>query len=275
MGLGNLLGNPDKAVLLVRKPNAYPDVKEGMQDIASVIKNKLVAAALLTAGGLHSATAVKEIAKQNQYFYFEFQYNPESITLSSSAGSTQTRQGPSEAGINNITRTNVNANTMLSLHLWFYDLNTKDAFTADKLVLASLADAANAVQAKTCTYSVQKEVEGLMSLLMQHSTRQVIFVYGSTIFKGELEQCEAQYKMFNTGGNPIAAEVSLQIRQSSHYYVEGSKNQKGESYENLDAYDESYWNNALNTFIGNPGNDNTIDTRTMAQKLGGILNLNG
>lgn len=271
--LNNLLGNPDKAVLLVRKPNSIPKKETSASISADISANSALANALLQAKGVHDGDTAKQIANNNHYHYFEFQYNPSELVFNTQAGVSQTRQGAAESGINNIVRTNLPASTSLSFQVWFYDINNKDAFAADKLVLASLTNIVSAVGAFKYTYSVQKEVDGLVSLLSQHSTRMVVFIYGNIIFKGEFESCNARYTMFSPSGNPIAAQVEIQIRQASRYYVDNTMDENGDKIEDLDMYDETYWEAAINDFVGKPGKDVEVDTRPTSQKVGSLINL--
>ena len=90
-------------------------------------------------------------------------------------------------------------------------------------------------------YSVQKECDGLLSLLNFKRLKQVIFVWSNMFFHGELTNVDVSYEMFNKLGNPILAKVRLVIQQS-----DSSKSVKYTS-------DDDQWNAALDIAFAQGG----------------------
>ena len=85
---------------------------------------------------------------------------------------------------------------------------------------------------------MQKQIDGLMALLTQDATRQVIFFWARMCFRGELTSVSTRYTMFNKDGNPIRGVVELSIRQGN---------------EKEFAYDETYWDKAFTKAFGDAG----------------------
>ncbi len=212
------------------------------------------------------ASAVAKSTMMNGYKYYEFQYNPETIELSGQQGSFMARQGAPSSGLNEMSMTNIDAETKLSFRVIFDQVNNHDAFMANKLNVTSVADIANTVTMFCNTYSVQGDVDGLLALTTQPVTRRVIFCFGRMFFSGEVEAVTAKYTMFSPSGRPVAAEVDFSIRQSRNCKVKTS-------LEELNQFDNGYWDRAVEEFFGKAGEDAKIDLRPIG--LGNLLNLNG
>lgn len=84
---------------------------------------------------------------------------------------------------------------------------------------------------------VQQRTEGLLSLVMQARSRQVVFAWGDMNFRGELEEASAEYTMFHAKGNPMMARVSLSIRQAG-----------ADSPAQTSKSEYQYWKKAWNKF---------------------------
>lgn len=285
----NFLGTTIKASLLVRRINPADQglASSGvggfgaMSSIAGAASAGIGGAASLasmTAGDLMGSLGKKKVrsgddlinyVKQNKdWDLFEFQYNPESIYLNSQAGSYMNRQGAPEQGLNQVTMTDIAAQTSMNFRLYFYDINNSDAFLQDKLIV-SVSGAIKAVSGFICTYSVQTPVEGLVSLVTQYATRQAVFVMGKIVFFGEIENVNAQYTMFSPEGNPIAAVVDLSIRQQT-------ANLKDESGFDIVTESDDYWDSAFENLLGKPGVSQDLDMKSALDRAGGsLLNLNG
>lgn len=94
----------------------------------------------------------------------------------------------------------------LSVKLIFDRVVNQDAFLSDKMNLTGTKGVAGNI-------SVQPEVEGLIAALQNCYTRVVTFQWGDFTFTGSLETVQAEYTMFSPSGNPIRANVSLDISQ--------------------------------------------------------------
>lgn len=160
------------------------------------------------------------------YNMIEVQYNPKSLSLRTTGGPNVTiSAGMGNAAENQITQTNLEVETLLRCELVFTDVKIMDAFMMEGKTSLNLQTGVEIAKGLG-KHSVQRQVDGFLSLLAQCYTRQVIFAWGQTVFRGELTSVSANYKMFNRKGNPIMATVGITIRQ-------GSEVQYG--------YDEGYW----------------------------------
>lgn len=212
------------------------------------------------------ASTIAKKALFNGYKYYEFQYNPETIDLSGQQGSFMARQGAPSSGLNELSMTNIDAETKLAFKVIFDQVNSHDAFMADKLRLTSGTDILNTITMFCNTYSVQGDVDGLLAITTQPVTRRVIFCFGRMFFSGEVEAVTARYTMFSPSGRPVAAEVDFSIRQSRNCQVKTTQAE-------LNQYDNGYWDRAVEDFFGKAGEDSKIDLRPFG--LGNLLNLNG
>ncbi|MCR4720844.1 MAG: hypothetical protein K5655_03870 [Lachnospiraceae bacterium] len=281
----SVTGYVAKAALLVRRINpansglgaesgslaslANPDSAIGIADVMSNAESVAGAAVNSIAGGgrLTGNNLINFVKQHRDWDYFEFQYNPEIIYINSQAGSYMSRQGAPEQGLNQVTMTDIPAQTSMNFKVYFYDINNASAFLQDKLIVSASAVAKD-IEAIAATYSVQTPVEGLVSLVTQYATRQAVFVMGEVVFFGEIETVNAQYTMFSPTGHPIAAVVDISIRQSSA----GIKDEDG--YE-VHSMSHTYWDDAFERLFGKPGVDQEVHAKTTADKFGGaFLNLN-
>lgn len=104
----------------------------------------------------------------------------------------------------------------LTVNLIFDHVNIYDAFMMDKVGLSAtgLTNAASAIaSAAGKTWTVQTEVEGLISALRNKYTRSITFMWANFSFVGVLRNVNAQYTMFSVSGRPIRAKVMLRLRQ--------------------------------------------------------------
>lgn len=273
----NLLGNTVKAALLVKRINPAATGSSGLGGLGSM-PTLSIPDVSITAGDLMGSLGEKKqrsgkdlidyVKKHKDWDLFEFQYNPESIYMNSQAGSYMNRQGAPESGLNQVTMTDIPAQTSMNFRLYFYDINNSDAFMADKLII-SASGAIKAIAGFVCSYSVQTPVEGLVSLVTQYATRQAVFVMGRIVFFGEIENVNAQYTMFSPEGNPIAAVVDLSIRQQT-------TNLKDEDGFDIVAESDDYWDIAFENLLGKPGISQDLDMKSGLDAVGGsLLNLNG
>lgn len=187
----------------------------------------------------------KDAKNSVEYYDMPVQYNPTSLSFSSRAGLIE-EDGPGEAGLGSHMSAILPPETTLSFDLIFEAIETEDAFlsyTKQQSIEESLgkkrippADSRTKAQNNEC--SVQRQVDGLLSLIMQVATKQVEFVWGSMSFKGELDDVSAEYTMFNTKGNPILAKVSLSIRQA-----------QADAGHTANTSEETYWKDAWKRFV--------------------------
>lgn len=195
--------------------------------------------------------AVLKIGKMNknakeavEYYDMPVQYNPSSLSFSSRAGLIE-EEGPGEAGIGSRKSAVLPPETTLSVELLFEAIVNDDAFLSG----AKQQEMEEALGKKRSylpetkqkdsdqEYFVQRQVDGLLSLVMQVSTKQVVFVWGDMNFSGELEDVSARYTMFGPKGNPIRASVELTIRQAA-----------SDSDDKMNSSEEAYWKDAWKKF---------------------------
>lgn len=270
----SISGKVEKALLCVKKP-AAAETNQMMNDMFNTIGETMPAGMLSgmpTLGGaisnvdlrakmvagqkgfLSSFTSMKAIAGQNGYHVMEVKYNPSRIRFYSNGGN-QMMPGPDG---NMQVQSIMPAMTTMQVELLFDDTNNQDAFMMEKFsnltAGAVVSDIAGIVKnAAGDGYSVQAQIEGMIALLTQSETRQVVFYWGDTAFAGEVVALEAKYTMFNPLGHPIRGKVNLTIR-------EGGPDADGSGNE--------YWNDAYNEMMKGGGLGSKL-----AGATGNLLNL--
>lgn len=168
------------------------------------------------------------------------QYNPSTITFRTSGGHIRQYQSMGNENMNSVTSTDKKTSTTLSVQLIYECVDVSDAFGSSSLGM-NVEDVAGTVKSGVKTLfgggnSVKKPVEGLISLMMEKESRQVIFVWNNMFFHGELGSVNANFTMFNKLGNPIKATVDIEIEQTN-----------GNA---LYASDRKYWNDAFDAVYG-------------------------
>lgn len=274
----SIIGNLPKAILCVRKSspaaantsqlhriNVASETAQAATNAAAKAASQLEMATELAKSGNNRINSFKDIQNisQDSFHIMQVQYNPTSLNMHSQAGSFQTKQGAGESGINQITQMTLPPQTSLSFDLVFDAMNMVDAFMNEKLVNSIGSAGAAITSLAKKKYSVQIPVDGLIALITQEATRQVIFHWTDMTFFGELESVNARYTMFNPKGNPIRAVVSLTIRQR---LSSGNNAQAAE--------DHDYWQKAFTKLFGENGDNNVIDSKSGLDKFSNLINLN-
>lgn len=258
-------GNISKAILCIRKVESVapsPKVKKKDQGIDQLtpaetkaiddvvkVNEKLMALAEKTLKGGKTASFkdVRSAVEGQNYLALELQYNPSSLRLDTTAG----RQMKYEGGAGDVQLKEYVApsSTTLSCELLFDDVNNMDAFMlADNpLTGATPSNIANtATSAIKGKYSVQRQMEGLLSLLTVPEARHVVFFWGSMCFRGEMTEVTTTYTMFNKKGYPIRGTVGIQIRQ-------GDGNEGVTGIDKEFRYDESQWRKSFDATFTEKG----------------------
>ena len=182
----------------------------------------------------------------------QVQYNPATLMLRTVGGKIRQYQAMGNENMNAMVSTDKKTSTYLSVQLIYEAIDNADAFGSSGLGMNvnDVVDATKSMlknidigsQNSTLNkfmgggYSVKKPVEGLLSLMMEKESRQIIFVWNNMFFHGELISANANFTMFNKLGNPIKATVNLEIQQSN-----------GNA---LFASDRQYWNDAFDKVYG-------------------------
>ena len=256
---GSVTGNIAKAVLMVRKvetvaPPQKGDKKEGINDLTPAEKSAIediagkgglneklmkMAQKTLDNGKVASFSDIAGAAKDKNFIALEVQYNPTSLRLDTTAG-RQMSYGGSNGSVE-VKQYTTPAATTLSCELLFDDCNNMDAFmlSDNPLTGATASNLKNMgtsiyQNAKNGGYSVQRQMEGLLSLLTVPEARHVVFYWGAMCFRGEMTEVTTKYTMFNKKGYPIRGTVTIQIRQ-------GDGSAEAKDPDKAYRYDDSYW----------------------------------
>nr|WP_300825309.1 hypothetical protein [uncultured Acetatifactor sp.] len=264
--MSSLTGNLPKAILCVRDlSQAQGGEKGDAAKKASDLQKRLLKSTEDALNGLlednrggsqtfRSLTGKNGAMAGSGYLALEVQYNPSSISMSTQAGKQVQYSGGSlgQGGANQITQIVQPVSTTMSFQLVFDDMNPQGAFVLENMaptagnLVSGTADVARKVRG---AYSVQAQMDGLMSLLTQPVTRKVIFYWAKMCFQGELVSVSSRYTMFNKDGNPIRGMVDLTIRQGEE-----------------SGFDVAYWDEAFTRTFGDPGTDQISGKMGMATK---------
>lgn len=230
--LNSLTGNVPKAVLCVRnvkklekitaEDNAESRMNKQRNNISSTLsKADALHRSLMEktqgalSGTLSSGDRKSLMGADKEYLAMEVQYNPSSIHMQTTTGSQLDYCGGNMGNSSNnmIVQNIVPTSTTMTVQLIFDDVNMFDAFMVNNIT-SPVGSAAQGVRYfADRKYSVQHQVEGILSLLTMDATRQVVFYWAKMSFRGELTGVQANYTMFNKSGNPIRAVINLSIRQ--------------------------------------------------------------
>ena len=249
--VSSLTGNLPKAILCVRDLFQIEEddtIKDTLKNAADLQKsllrstqdalNGLMENNRMGSQSFRSLTGKEGVMAGSGYLALEVQYNPSSIHMNTQAGK-QVQYSAGDLGqgsANQITQIVQPVSTTMGFQLIFDDMNPQDAFLLENTaptagnVISGVADVARKVKG---SYSVQAQMDGLMSLLTQDVTRQVIFYWAKMCFRGELVSVNSRYTMFNKDGNPIRGVVDLSVRQGEE-----------------SGFDAAYWDEAFTRTFG-------------------------
>ena len=273
--VNSLSGNVPKAILCVRNIKTLEQItsQDGAEerlrkkranmkdtlDAAKDLQDAFMKATENALSGTVSSKARKNLLGQDQaYLAMEVQYNPSSIQMQTATGSQLDYSGGSMGNMANnmIIQNIVPTSTTMNVQLIFDEVNMYDAFMVNNVNSPVGAIAQAAKYAVEKEYSVQHQIEGILSLLTMDVTRQVVFYWAKMCFRGELTAVQAHYTMFNKSGNPIRGVVNLSIRQG----------------EQAKFYDPAYWEKAYDNLF-KKGKANGKSTFSKATN-NNVLNLN-
>lgn len=277
----SITGNIPKAILCVRQFTPG-DSLENTTKAAGSLQQNLLAGARKALEGTQTFSSLTDkggVMNGSGYLAMEVQYNPSSIHMETQAGQVEYLGGNlGGKSDNQIVQDTQPVSTTMRFQLIFDDMNPFDAFMLENLVPTTAGNIVSLVgsgvrkmkgtkegeeendKKKGC-YSVQDQVDGLMALLTQVETRQVIFFWAKMCFRGELTGVNARYTMFNKDGNPIRGVVDLTIRQGDE--------------EEL-AYDTKYWDQAFTETFGQAAEETERGMAGAFSKVtnNNLLNLN-
>lgn len=210
---------------------AYPEKLIGTAQITAeeMLRTSAKAAtSLRDFGGSAGATTAETMQKAtsaavsglNIFNKVEVQYNPKTLTILGIGGKGRSAgNGYGQNAETGVVTYDNKVSTTLSCELVFTNVNISDAFMTEDVSNMNINAAAGMVANTVSNLlgrspSVQPMVDGFLSVITNQYTRQILFAWGSTVFRGELIRVDSQYKMFNKRGDPIVATVNISIRQA-------------------------------------------------------------
>lgn len=263
----SVTGKVNKALICVKKPTAAKiNTKLGgridsknLPMVGGAMSNVDLRAKLVSSqkGFISDFTSMKKQAEVQGYHVMEVKYNPSKIQLHSHSGN-QIMPGTGGSGVSMRVQTAEPAMTTMQVELVFDDTNNQDAFMMEKFTNltpgSAVTDIAGIVRNVAGDgYTVQHQIEGMIALLTQSETKQIVFFWGDMAFAGELMSIEAKYTMFNPLGHPVRGIVKLIIREGG---------------PDTDASGDSYWDDAYEAMLKGGGLMGKLGAAT-----GNILNL--
>lgn len=245
-----LSGQTKKAFISIRDDRDYENaalkIKEmdelksanpalgGLGDVAALesITNSVVdaTAKAAKAAGLHISTGGYTRS-------IEVQFNPSTIQISGFAGDEDVSISEFAQGGNGSIRSgSVGAQVEMTVKLIFDHTSNTAAFQQDLMNLMSANALMSAAGSKLkdmvtgkVRESVQISTEAFIAALRNDKTRAICFEWGDMKYEGMLRQVYSNYTMFDMNGNPIRAEVTLNL-----YLVESTESI-------LKDYSNGYW----------------------------------
>ncbi|MCC8140640.1 MAG: hypothetical protein LIO67_10165 [Lachnospiraceae bacterium] len=217
--VSSLTGNITKAILFVCDESVTS--VETAQENADTLREKILkntSSALSLGSQTFSSITANNLTAGTNYWALEVQYNPSSLSISTQGAGEMVDYGARDSV--RLARTTQNfeqALSMLHCQLLFDDTNIGNAFVQGNFsltpgnVISTGSRLINALRSNP--YTVQPQMDAIMSLLLSDATRQVMFVWGSMCFRGELTSVDNTYTMFNKSGNPIRGTIDITIRQ--------------------------------------------------------------
>ena len=269
----SISGKVDKALLCVKKPSAakvnnmvndlFQEVGLEMDSqtrtllpsVGGATSNVDLRAKLVASqkGFISSFTKMKGIASNEGYHVMEVKYNPSRIRFYSHGGN-QMMSGPGGGAAAMQMQSTMPAMTTMQVELIFDDVNNQDAFMAEKFtnfsagaIVSDISGAAKTI--KGGGYTVQHQIEGMIGMITQSETRQVVFYWGDTAYAGEVVSIDAKYTMFNPIGHPVRGTVSLTIREGGQDSDGSGEEYWAEAYKEMTKGDRT--KSVLSGALGN------------------------
>lgn len=207
---------------------------------------------------------------------FTVQFNPSSIRVNARGGgrvpvSNFGKEGSNQLGTIQFKR--LDPYITVNFTLMFDALNQADAFMEERFTLGATTLVKNvataAVEAAGKEYTVKPQVEGFLAAIRDEYHRPMIFRWGKLMYSGVLNSVSGRYTMFNTAGNPIRAEVEINM------LLGGSKEENAPETAGY-LY---YWKKRYEQIIEDNATDNgtgaasSMSTSTVKQQFSNLLNL--
>ena len=163
-------------------------------------------------------------------YRFEVQFNPAEISISGYGGERLPTQqfvsdkherdkigsvehhGPRPSSRMAAADTRIN----MTFRVVFDKVDPQDAFYSDKFTLGQTSVATGLVKstlkaAGVKNNSVQNEVEALHAAARNKDRRLAMFIWGDMVYEGKINSIDSEYVMFNVSGQPIRANVTINM----------------------------------------------------------------
>ncbi len=236
--INKLFGGEDEDgndVKLAKAILCIPDINKAQKGSSGGADNSIAGAAALALEGAYrqsknegaSQAQLNSKVKDKGYKAFEVQFNPVELSFDVQAQFPDKKQnGQVDKDVYIVSKSVKN---VMTLPLIFDASQTTSAFIWDKrnaLANGSLTQKlkASSVAEAISSKSVQKQIDGLLSLINNSVTRNVVFIWGEMTISGMITGEEIKYEMFDTMGNPIRGIVTLSI--TVFHGIEESDNAK-------------------------------------------------
>ena len=186
------------------------------------------------------------------------QFNPSSISMTAYGGGEfiNMRINQNEDGNNNadqnISFTGIDAYIGIRIKMIFDAENNMDAFMVDKLnavnsPLKTVYFAAGKAVGRE--YTVRPIVEGFIAAIRKNSEYRVIFTWGKLRYSGTINSVQGVYTMFNVSGEPIRAEVSIELFSADNKALEEWKAKYNQNIIEYAKSETSNVSNSLNNLL--------------------------
>jgi len=144
---------------------------------------------------------------------FTVPFNPASFSLSGNAGGNIEINDFSDGNTGrNVSYMAAPLTIRMDVDLILNDVDPSDAFLETNATnIKGVANTAKKALGMANGHSIRKEVEGLIAATRSFESSIVSFNWGAMSYCGELERLDADYKMFNPAGEPIAGTVHMTI----------------------------------------------------------------
>lgn len=224
----------DNDVKLTKAILCIPDINNTSKNASGGADNSIAGAATLALEGAYrqaknsgAPSQAGSIIKDKGYKAFEVQFNP--VELGFDVQAQFPDKGQNGQVDKDVYIVSKSVKNIMTLPLIFDASQTTSAFIWDKrnaLANGSLTQKLKASSvAEAVSYkSVQKQIDGLLSLINNSVTRNVVFIWGEMTISGMITGEEIKYVMFDTIGNPIRGVVTLSI--TVFHGIEDSENAK-------------------------------------------------
>lgn len=245
----NVLGITDKAILTIQTGNkSAGSGVSGAGGGTNVPKT--------TNGVLQSGRVAPTAPAVSKTYQMKVQFNPSSISFRASSTDIPFQYLQENTDPEIPAQGCRPPSISMSVTLIFDQVNVKDCFMLEKFKLTTQDVAQLAVNKgiNTTVYSVQKQTNAFVGMMMNDDTRTVTFEWANLRFKGEVTEVRADYTMFSTSGRPVRSQVRLSLSQRLD-----------------EKADFDYWNKAFETCF--PQSSREFGGKSASEMITNLVNI--